>query len=215
MRFRRVVISSLALCLAISSVALAQGVVRSAHIGVLGGVAFDQPGGPQATEIKGSHFGVAVGGFISFQVTSRFVIEPEALYVQKGAKIQNASGTGKIRIPYFEIPVLAKLRIPPRGSRMVSPHAYAGPAMAFKAGCHASFSTGTTAISDRCDATGIDIKVKSTDLSLVFGASVEIGRAMVDVRYDLGLTRIGNSGGMDNAKHRTLYLLAGWTFRTP
>ncbi len=219
MRCRRVVMSSLALCLAISAVALAQGAARKAHFGVLGGVAFDKPGGPDAANINGTYTGFAVGGFVTFQVTHGFAIEPEALYVQKGAKTSTtgSSGTitGKIKVPYFEIPVLAKLRIPPRGGSIVSPHAYAGPAIAFKAGCHVSASSGTTTLSDSCDASTFNVKIKSTDFSLVFGGGVDIGRALVDVRYDLGLSQIGNSGTNDNAKNRTLYLLAGWTFRAP
>ncbi len=213
MRCRSVVMSSLALCLAISSLALAQSTARKAHFGVLGGVAFSKPGGPDATNIDGSHTGLAVGGFVTVQVTHGFAIEPEALYVQKGAKIKDTGGSGKVKVPYFEIPVLAKLRIPPRGGSIVSPHAYVGPALGFKAGCHASFTIGTTSISDSCDAATIDVKIKSTDLSLVFGGGVDIGRALLDVRYDLGLSKIDDNTSNNNVKNRTLYFLAGWTFR--
>ena len=93
--------------------------------------------------------------------------------------------------------------------------ALTSPAIAFKAGCHVKFTQGTTSVSDSCDASAVDVKVKSTDFSLAFGGGVDVGRAIVDVRYDLGLSKVGDnsSGTGNNVKNRTLYLLAGWTFR--
>jgi hypothetical protein len=214
MRAQRVVVSGLTLLLAISSAVFAQPGLVKVHFGVLAGAAFDKPGGTDATDINGTYTGFGIGGFVGLQVTPGFAIEPEAFYVRKGAKTVNSGVTGKIRVPYFEIPVLAKLRIPVKGGSIVSPHLYAGPALGFKAGCHLNATDGTTSISEDCDAE--NIKLKSTDFSVTFGGGVDIGRAIIDVRYDLGLSKIGNdpSGGND-VKNRTLYLLAGWTFRAP
>ena len=218
MKSQRVVVSGLVALLALGSVGLAQQRSLKTHFGVLGGAAFDKPGGPDATDVNGTYTGFAVGGFVALQLTPSFSIEPEALYIQKGAKETVTSNTGpitgKIKVPYVEFPVLAKLRIPAKGGSIVSPHLYAGPALAFKAGCHAKFSQGSTSISDSCDATTLNIKLKSTDFSLAFGGGVDVGRAIVDVRYDLGLTKIGNNpSGNNDVKNRTFYLLAGWTFR--
>jgi hypothetical protein len=222
MRSQRVAVSTLVFSLAISSAVLAQHKAVNVHFGVFGGASFDKPGGPDADldNLKGSYTGFGIGGFVGIQVTPGFAIEPEALYVQKGAKSSSPSTggtiTGKVKVPYFEIPVLAKLRIPAKGSSIVSPHIYAGPALAFKAGCHARFAQGTTSLEGGCDETNINVKIKSTDFSLAFGGGVDVGRAIVDVRYDLGLSKIGdNSSGTGNdVKNRTLYLLAGWTFRS-
>jgi opacity protein-like surface antigen len=222
MRSQRVLVSSLVLSLAIGSVALAQHKPVKANFGVLGGAAFDKPGGPDATDINGTYTGFGVGGFVGIQVTPGFAIEPEVLYIQKGAKETSSSNTGtitgKIKVPYVEFPVLAKLRIPAKGGSIVSPHLYAGPALAFKAGCHAKFSQGSQSISDSCDATSLNIKIKSTDFSLAFGGGVDVGRAIIDVRYDLGLSKLGNDPAptaQNDVKNRTFYLLAGWTFRAP
>jgi opacity protein-like surface antigen len=220
MRCHRVVVSSFILLCGIGSAGLAQPGLVKVHFGVLGGASFDKPGGADATDINGTYTGFGVGGFVGLQLTPGFAIQPEALYVRKGAKTtQSDPGgtiTGKIKVPYVEFPVLAKLRMPAKGSSIVSPHVYAGPAIAFKAGCHVNATQGSTSVSDSCDASSIDLRIKSTDFSLTFGGGVDIGRAIVDVRYDLGLTKLGNdpSGGND-FKNRTLYLLAGWTFRAP
>lgn len=215
MRRHRRLLGALTLSLIVVSAAAAQGKVK-ANFGVLGGADFSKPGGKDATDVKGQYVGFAVGGFVTIQVARAFAIEPEVLYVRKGAKIEpSGGGKGKFRVPYVEIPVLAKFRVPPRGSSIVSPHAYVGPALAFKTGCHASFTDGTTTISGKCDAQPFDAKIKSTDVSLVFGAGVDIGRAMIDARYDLGLSQLDNSGANMDSKNRTFYLLAGWTFRSP
>ncbi len=213
MRARRTVVSAVCLGLAFGSVGFAQGPGKKTSLGVFAGGAFDKPGGPDASEVNGTYTGWAVGGFVAFQLTPSFAIVPQASYVQKGAKISDATSTGKLKIPYFEIPVLAHLRIPPKGGSIVSPHVYAGPALGFKAGCRVKLTEGTTTISDTCDAA--DVKVKSTDFGLTFGGGVDIGRAIVDVRYDLGLSKLGDTGSNDNVKNRTIYLLAGWTFRAP
>ena len=214
MRCQRAAVPCLVLSLAMSSIALAQHKPVKANFGVFGGATFNKPSGPDATNINGTYTGFGVGGFVGFQVTPGFAIEPEALYVQKGAKTLNGNITGKLKLPYFEIPILAKVRIPAKGGSIVSPHAYAGPALAFKAGCHLNATDGTNSLSQSCDAA--NIKVKSTDFSLAFGGGVDVGRAIVDVRYDLGLSKLGDDpSGKNDVKSRTFYLLAGWTFRAP
>jgi hypothetical protein len=200
----------------VASAGFAQGKGRRADFGVLGGASFDKPGGSDTQQVDGSYTGFAVGGFVGLQVTPGFAIEPEVLYVQKGIKLDATAGNAKVKIPYFEIPVLAKFRIAAKGQSIVSPHLYAGPALAFKAGCHVKGTGSTGTISEPCDAAGIDVRIKSTDFSLAFGGGVDVGRAIIDVRYDLGLSKIGDDpSGNNDVKNRTLYLLAGWTFRAP
>jgi outer membrane protein with beta-barrel domain len=216
MKSQRVVVSGLVASLVLSSAALAQHQSLKTRFGVLGGAAFDKPGGADTQQIDGSYTGFAVGGFVGLQLTPGFAIEPEALYVQKGIKLDATAGNTKVKVPYFEIPVLAKLRIPAKGQSIVSPHIYAGPALAFKVGCHVKGTGSTGTISEPCDATGIDVRIKSTDFSLTFGGGVDVGRAIIDVRYDLGLSKFSdNPSGNNDAKHRTIYLLAGWTFGAP
>jgi hypothetical protein len=221
MRFPRILMAGLVLTLAGSSTALPQRRPMKVHFGVLGGAAFDKPGGADATDVNQTYAGFGVGGFVGLQLTPVFAIQPEALYVQKGAKgtVSDPGGTitGKIKVAYFEIPVLAKLRMPVKGADIVSPHVYAGPALAYKAGCHVNIAQGSFSASESCSAPDVEGRIKSTDFSVVLGGGVDIGRAIVDVRYGLGLTKISvdSSGTARDVKNRTLYLLVGWTFRTP
>ena len=89
--------------------------------------------------------------------------------------------------------------------------------MGFKVSCKLRFTeTNGTLHTDSCGEGDFRANnIKSTDFSLAFGGGVDVGRAIVDVRYDLGLSKVGdNTAGDNDFKNRTLYLLAGWTFRS-
>jgi len=200
---------------ALSGQAAAQ---RSTSFGLLGGAAFSRLSGADATtgefDFTKSKLGLTAGGFVSLGLGPNFAIQPEVFFVQKGAKAKPTGGTVKFRLGYVEVPVLAKLIIPAKGSGIqLSPHFYGGPAIAFKTSCSISGSDGSTTVTGKCDAN--NVRIKSTDLSVLFGAGVDIGRFMIEVRYDLGLSKIDDSGEDLDAKNRTLYVLGGWKIRTP
>ena len=215
MRSCRTVVPVLVLCLTAGSAALAQPGTRSVHFGVLAGAAFDKPGGADASDINGTYTGWIVGAFAALQVSPSFAIQPELSYVHKGAKNEDSGGTSSLRLPYLEVPVLFKLGIPAKGTSTVSPHIYAGPAVGFRTGCKIKVASGTSSTTTSCDDAADPPQVKRTDFGLTFGGGVEIGRAMIDVRYDLGLTRLDAGPENNDVKHRTFYLLAGWSFRAP
>jgi hypothetical protein len=213
MRFRRIVISTLALCPMISAVVLAQGAGTKVHFGVLAGATFAKVGGKdtEGENIK-NRTGFAGGGFVGLGVSKNFEIEPEVLFVQKGAKVTDGSTTTKLKVSYVEVPVLLKLRFPGKSGGTVVPHIYAGPYLGFKAGCRISGTIGTTTISGSC--ADEDVNLKSTDFGATFGGGVDVGRAIIDVRYDLGLSKIGDDASSNDIKNRAFYLLVGWTFRS-
>lgn len=183
--------------------------------GLQGGVTLAKFGGADAAafEFTKNRVGFAAGGFVALGISPYFTIQPEAMYVVKGGKAEQNGSSAKVKLSYFEVPVLAKLTVPTKGGSRVSPHFYAGPAIAFKVGCTISGSDGSTTISGNCDDN--DAQAKSTDLSMVFGGGLTIRNAIIDVRYDLGLTKVDDSGNGQDVKNRTLYFLVGWQFRTP
>ena len=190
---RRTILSALVLSVAASSGVLAQAEV---HFGVLAGGVFAKVGGSDATGDIKTRVGIAAGGFVTIGVSKNFAIEPEALFVQKGAKQEESGVTSNLKLSYVEVPVLLKLRFP--GSGTVVPHVYAGPYLGFKAGCHLSGTDGTVSASVNCDEDPFNFKVKSTDFGATFGGGVDVGRAIIDVRYDLGFSKIGDDTGGDN-----------------
>lgn len=205
MGMSRIGISALVLCAAVVTVAPAQ---KSIDFGVMAGGTFSKFGGKDNGDFDKTKVGIAGGVFVTLGIAPQFAVQTEALFAQKGGK--NEVDDESFKISYVEIPVLAKFRIPAKGNgSQFSPHVYGGGALGIKSGCTAKSGSTTST----CKAIGAEIK--STDFSLVFGAGVDIGRAMIDARFDLGLSTIDNSSSAEDVKNRTFYLLAGWTFRTP
>ena len=214
MPFPRTVASVLLLGLAAAPAAVAQ---RTTTFGVMIGGAFSKFGGSDAKngvlDFTQTHVGFAAGGFATLGLSPNFAIQPEALFVVKGGKADAGPASVTLKLSYFEVPVLLKVIIPAKNNSLLSPHFYAGPALGLKLDCTIKGSAGPATLSGSCDNNGI--KIKSTDLGLVFGAGLDVGRAMIDVRYDLGVSRIDDSILSADVKNRTFYLLAGWSFRSP
>ena len=203
----------LGLWVASVGVASAQG-LRKVGFSVMAGPAFAKFGGADVGEVDKTRVGLAVGLSAVVPVSPNFAVQPELWFVQKGGKAEGGGAEASVKLSYIQLPVLAKFRIPATGTRQISPHAYAGGALGFKVGCRLSVSGGGSTISGDCDEDP-DSDVKGTDMSLVFGAGVDIGRAMVGIRYDLGLTKLDGSPEQNDIKNRTLYLLAGFLFHSP
>jgi len=205
MGLSRMGISALVLCATGVSVAPAQ---RAIDFGVMAGGTFSKFGGSDKGDFDKVKVGTAGGIFATLGITPQFAVQPEILFAQKGGK--NEVDDVAFKISYVQVPVLLKFRIPAKGEgSQFSPHAYGGGAFGLRSGCSVKSGTTTTT----CKAIGADVKL--TEFSLVFGAGVEIGRALIDARFDLGLSKIDDSATPDDVKNRTFYLLAGWTFRTP
>jgi len=216
--FHRTAFYAVALCVSIAPGVAAQGAAKSIGFGVVGGAAFSKPAGEDAggTDIGpfvNTYTAFAAGGFVRLGISRLFTIQPELLYIQKGAKFLDDAGApaGRLKVGYVQIPVLVQVRIPTGPAGFVSPHVYAGPAVGFKAGCKLREETGTGYTS--CEDGGQ--KLKGSDFSVVFGGGVDIGRAVIDVRYDYGFSKLEDISPPSNVKNRTLYLLAGWRFGHP
>lgn len=203
------------LCLVGSADASAQS-GRGVHFGVMGAGVFSKIGGEavQGEEIS-TRVGFALGGFATIGMGRNLAIEPGILFTQKGAKSVDGTTSSKLQLSYVEVPVLVKLRFPGASGGMVVPHVYAGPYLGFKAGCRLSSTNGSVSVSAGCEDQPFDVRIKSTDFGATLGAGVDVGRAIIDVRYDLGLSKIGGDPVDSDLKNRSFYLLVGWTFRSP
>ncbi len=189
------------------SLAVPQASAQGIKGGVKGGVNLAKLGGSDAGSLE-TKAGLVAGGFVEFMIGNMFAIQPEVLYSQKGAKESVGGDELKLKIDYVEVPVLLKINIPIEGSN-VHPNVYAGPAVAFKASCKFSGSSGGVSFSESCDDAGV--MVKSTDFGVAFGGGVsfDVGGAEVgvDVRYTLGLTKIDDEPDPDNVKNKVISIM--------
>ena len=116
-------------------------------------------------------------------------------------------------INYIEIPLLLTLSPPTTGN--VGFNFFVGPALSFKTSCDASVSEDGVTVNFACAVA--DLPLKSFDLGAMVGAGLEFGLTesaslVFDLFYNLGLTKIDNSGVDDDTKNRAFSILAGVSF---
>ncbi|NOT08632.1 MAG: PorT family protein [Gemmatimonadales bacterium] len=213
MQFRRAAASILLFGTMTGTIAAAQA---SVTLGLTAGVAFSKFGGQDAAEadFDKTRTGFAFGGIASLDITRHVALESGLLYAQKGSKIDDGVNKGTFKLDYLQVPLLLKLRLPVKGGGLsISPHLYGGASLGFEAGCEITGLGGEAAVARPCEE--VQAAVKSTDFGLVFGAGLDIGRAIIDVRYDFGLSTVDDTTDPDDTKNRTLYVLVGWAFRSP
>lgn len=161
-----------------------------------------------------SRIGLAGGAYTSIELAgSPITIQPEVLYVQKGAKgtgvtffgqpVQDAEYTYKF--DYIEIPALGKYTFGGGGSS-ITPYAVAGPYLGFNANAeltieNAGNASGTFDVSDSAN---------STVFGLALGAGAAVNEALdIEARLDLGLSdSIENS----DANNSAFLITAGYSF---
>lgn len=152
-------------------------------VGVKGGFISSELSGDFADVESRTGFGF--GAFLQVMVGPNFSIQPEALYLSKGASEEG--GDGEVKANYLQVPVLVQYHLPTPG---VSPRLFAGPSIAFETGCDVEEGGISTSCEDAL------INTKSADFGLVFGAGVDIpaGGVVVtlDGRYDMGVTNLSD-----------------------
>ena len=208
---KAILIGAVALILLLPNSSLAKGITGGLKIGMnsadLHGETMKELEEELGEELK-SKWGLCAGGFIRFNISETFAIQPEVLYTMKGAKFEETIlgetlMKFEMNLSYFEIPVLIKLMIPTAGG--IKPSLFAGPALAIKL-------SGKTKLEYAGETEELDIeKMKDTDFGLIIGAGVDFGRLTVDLRYVLGLTAIEEEAEFET-KNGVISLLVGYSF---
>ncbi len=154
---------------AVAATASAQSTIR---FGALAGVDFTNLTGDSVSGLS-SKTGFAGGLYVGFPMGKSFVIEPEVLYVNKGAKDNSISPTQTLSINYIQIPVLARYNFNPDGG----PFILLGPSVGFSTTC--KFTSGAAS----ADCTGLGADVQTTYSGIV-GLGYQKGRFGLEGRYD-------------------------------
>jgi hypothetical protein len=188
------------------SVAVAQDVAYGVKGGLnLATVSFD----PELPVDYGLRLGIVAGAFVSLPLGSRLAVQPEALFSQKGAAVDDDGVDATLRLDYVEIPVLLKYSL--SGARTAgrpSVFVLGGAAVAFKIRAEASATFGEETIDD-----DVDEDIEDVDLGIAFGAGLAFDRVTIDGRYTLGLSNIStDEEEAGKARNRTLSVLAGFRF---
>jgi len=142
--------------------------------------------------------GVVAGLFVVVPINSAVRFQPEFLYSQQGAKVEDGSDSGTIELDYFQVPLLARFRLG-SGSPV---GVLVGPSLGFRTRARIKANGETQDIKD---------DTESTDVGLVAGVSFEGGNSVVDVRYTWGLKDI-DKDSTSSAKNRVFSASVGFRF---
>ena len=133
----------------------------------------------------GTRMGLGAGGFLTFALGPNFALQPELLYVQKGARYEEGDASVTFKLDYLDIPVLLKYRFPTEGS--IRPNLFAGPVGSIKMSANIQMESGG-------DEASVDMsdEVKGFDFGVALGGGLDFALSSstlnFDVRYTLGLT---------------------------
>ena len=195
---------ALILVLASSSAALAQ----NSGIGVRIGANFMSPSvSPDDGRFPlEGRTGIVGGVFFVAPVAPQISIQPEVLYSQKRGKLVNEAEDfeAKFDIDYFDVPVLVRWDSTSSGQSTFN--VFGGPSFNFRYRAHRK--------DDLLGDVEIEDLIEEFELSLVFGAGVEIGQFVLDGRYNHGLTNIikePENEGFE-LKNRSFSVSAGFRF---
>lgn len=187
------------LCLILASLIL----MVLASTPALAGVNYGFKGGITLANIKSvpetfegykweNKMGLAGGIFLEIGLPGPFSIQPEVLYVQKGAKISFAegefSGTLSANVDYIEIPLLLKYSFGSGG--LTVPSIYAGPYYGFNT--KAEFVMKVAGLPEEKEDIKDDIRDNEFGVAFGLGLTQKLGllKLTLDARYDLGISNI-------------------------
>lgn len=180
-------------------------------IGAKGGIGITTFKGSDAKNIDGRTSWLG-GAFVNAQISPVFNLQPEIIFSQKGADY-TIDGTRKhLVINYFEVPVLAKLRLPI--GDVVFPHILLGPNFAFKT--NAKYSSDETANGTQVVADESDIR--RSDIGGLVGAGIDIEARdsglffTIDGRYGFGFNNIDRSDKGSELRNAGLSFAVGVGF---
>lgn len=153
----------------------------------------------------GSKTGVIAGAFVDVGINDRVSFQPEFLFSQIGSSGELTEDDGTfdldVKVNVFEVPLLFKLNFANQGS--VRPFVTAGPGLSFRTSAKVEFPEGEDDIKDETAA---------VNFSGIVGAGAQVGRAIIEARYDHGFNDLDESDEAAEVRSRTFSILVGFGF---
>ncbi|GAB3959236.1 porin family protein [Spirosoma harenae] len=183
----------------------------NARVGLKGGLNasslfYDSQGATSKNERIGFHVGV----FAQAPVGEFFAIQPELLYMTKGASatydVIGFTGRNTFKLNYAELPVLATFKLGQAVELQAGP--YVSYLVNSNLTSNGEFGNGTSAINRD--------NFNKVDYGIAGGLNLYFGKALIGARYEQGLQQIANSGAaktvLGNAKNGVGLLSVGFSF---
>lgn len=165
--------------------------------GIRGGVNFASFSDSKQ-EVDSRRVGLMAGAYAVVPISgTSFSIQPEVLYTQKGAEINDV----EINFSYIEIPVLARIDF--AAERNLSPHLYLGP----YAGINVNAEENPPAQEGLPRA---EERANNFVYGLAVGGGVDINKINIGLRYSYDLEEA--FAELQDARHRAISIVVGYQF---
>jgi hypothetical protein len=159
--------------------------------------------------------GMSGGVFAVIPQRPHVAFQPELLVTMKGARFEDATGTGTFTMTYVEVPGLLRFDVPVSGA--VKPFLIAGPVVSLKLTCDVETTAPGFSASATCEElqsqTGGNTNFNTIDYGVIGGGGIVFDVAgktfSVGARYNYSLARIETSS---ETKHRVISVLATFEF---
>lgn len=175
---------------------------------------------PEFLDYK-TKFDFVMGPFLQYNIGKRLSIRPEILYSRKGAfhefesqvtiggtQIYNGINKANWNLSYLQIPILAQYQI------IDNLNVFLGPSLGKLLSSKEKWEFQGTYLGNSYSTSGEDDMkdyTKGTDISVIIGCEFNVKKVLFDLRYDHGLTILGE--GEDNKFYnRTITFLMGYQF---
>lgn len=163
----------------------------------------------------GGRLGFTGGLLVDYAFSWTLSLQLEVDFSQKGYSVDGPETDAEVKVDYWEIPLLLKVRKPTPGAEcndfcsVLRPYAVVGPFVAVENKCRVEGTVDGTSVDGACRG-GTDGDYG--DYGLVLGAGVEMGGdrfgwLAIELRYSLGLYTIDGSVDILGARNRGLYLV--------
>lgn len=202
---RSVAFAAVFLSMAAASDAAAQRPVR---VGVIGGMNVTGAWGEDADNAD-TRTGFDVGALVQLPLGEMVTLQPEVHYTQKGFVLPLVTGQEERSLDYIQVPVLLRAGVPLAEGFDVD--LQVGPSLGFLMSCTSeTTATGATTTID-CDES-----TRAFDWGIIAGGSFSWaagpGDVLLDVRYDLGMTEVGDADGAPDIRNTSFQFLLGYAF---
>ncbi len=196
-------------------------------IGIRGGLSIASVGGNDAAD-TGSTNGVSVVAFYNMPLPGILGAQIGVGFTQRGftrtvfgvtpeGRIAPADSSveSTVDLSYADIPLL--LTLSPVSFGNLGFNLSTGLVLSLMTGCSVTFSDDSVSTTFACTKREARLKTSTLDVGVMVGAGMELGLTgnaslLLDVFYNLGLSKVDRSGVDDDIKNRTLSILVGASF---
>lgn len=181
---------------------------RPIRFGVIGGANITGAWGDDA-ENTDTKTGFDVGGLVQIPLGEMVTIQPEVHYTQKGFTRGLVTGEEERSLDYIQVPVLLRAGVPLAEGFDVD--LQFGPSFGFLMSCESKTETAGTTTTVDCDES-----TRGFDWGIIGGGSFSWaagpGDLLFDIRYDLGMTEVGDAEAAPDIKNTSFQFLLGYAF---